>query len=370
MVDSIFSTLLILYLKQAKKNKGPTRDEVMAKMEAVLNDLLEHKSTNEAAEAWKENNWLPSKMTQTAVNHYFKLFLAKEEATERRLAYDLIRQLVQDQAINPNHVLEALNKTGGESGNCAEALARCFGDKIVSFKELCEVCNSDSNRKQFFPALKQIEAECGQEELKKLFDEAVDKNKLKIGEYCDGSCGEDVAAALDRHDLGFLLPMLKIEAEMSGVLNSAEPRVSPADFSAWIHEHVDAKFHSQNGFIMALFTSVMKMIAASKEDEKETLSKFVGVLREFVKDSATLQLTAVYALQVFCHDLGFPKGMLLRSFVNFYEMDVMDEQAFLKWKEDVNDTYPGKGNALFQVNLQQPALELAFVVVIWTSRPA
>ena len=27
----------------------------------------------------------------------------------------------------------------------------------------------------------------------------------------------------------------------------------------------------------------------------------------------------------------------------------MDEHAFLQWKEDVNDTYPGKGKALFQV---------------------
>ena len=41
--------------------------------------------------------------------------------------------------------------------------------------------------------------------------------------------------------------------------------------------------------------------------------------------------------------------MLLRAFVNCYEMDIMDEHAFLQWKEDVNDTYPGKGKALFQV---------------------
>jgi len=28
----------------------------------------------------------------------------------------------------------------------------------------------------------------------------------------------------------------------------------------------------------------------------------------------------------------------------------VDEHVFLKWKEDVNDSYPGKGKALFQVN--------------------
>lgn len=61
-------------------------------------------------------------------------------------------------------------------------------------------------------------------------------------------------------------------------------------------------------------------------------------------------MTAVYALQVFNYDLGFPKGMLLRSFVNCYELDILDEHAFLQWKEDVSDDYPGKGKALFQVN--------------------
>ena len=41
--------------------------------------------------------------------------------------------------------------------------------------------------------------------------------------------------------------------------------------------------------------------------------------------------------------------MLLRLFVNFYDMEIAEEEAFLKWKEEVNDEYPGKGKALFQV---------------------
>lgn len=41
--------------------------------------------------------------------------------------------------------------------------------------------------------------------------------------------------------------------------------------------------------------------------------------------------------------------MLLRWFMLFYDLEVIEEEAFLKWKEDVNDEYPGKGKALFQV---------------------
>lgn len=36
--------------------------------------------------------------------------------------------------------------------------------------------------------------------------------------------------------------------------------------------------------------------------------------------------------------------------MNCYELDLIEEDAFLKWKEDIRDDYPGKGNALFQVN--------------------
>ena len=76
------------------------------------------------------------------------------------------------------------------------------------------------------------------------------------------------------------------------------------------------------------------------------------MLQPYVHENPALQLIGVYALQVFCNEKNFPKGMLLRAFVNCYEMDILDEHAFLQWKEDVNDTYPGKGKALFQVKMQ------------------
>lgn len=45
-------------------------------------------------------------------------------------------------------------------------------------------------------------------------------------------------------------------------------------------------------------------------------------------------------------------GMLLRWFVNLYDLEVIEEEAFFKWKENISDDYPGKGKALFQVCIQ------------------
>jgi translation initiation factor 4G len=42
--------------------------------------------------------------------------------------------------------------------------------------------------------------------------------------------------------------------------------------------------------------------------------------------------------------------MLLRWFTALYELEIADEEAFLRWKDEVRDDYPGKPKALFQVN--------------------
>lgn len=41
--------------------------------------------------------------------------------------------------------------------------------------------------------------------------------------------------------------------------------------------------------------------------------------------------------------------MLLRWFIILYDLEIVEEEVFCKWKEDINDEYPGKGKALFQV---------------------
>lgn len=42
-------------------------------------------------------------------------------------------------------------------------------------------------------------------------------------------------------------------------------------------------------------------------------------------------------------------GMMLRMFTYLYDLEIVDDDVFLKWKEDLNEDYPGKGKALFQV---------------------
>lgn len=50
-----------------------------------------------------------------------------------------------------------------------------------------------------------------------------------------------------------------------------------------------------------------------------------------------------------CDFLFTSLGMLLRWFNHLYDLEIVEEEAFMKWKEDITDSYPGKGKALFQV---------------------
>jgi len=89
---------------------------------------------------------------------------------------------------------------------------------------------------------------------------------------------------------------------------------------------------------------------AIAEKERVLLEKYQLILHSFLNEKPSLQLVAVYALQVHFYALGFPRGQLLRWFNALYDLSIVEEEAFLTWKEDVTDVYPGKGKALFQVN--------------------
>lgn len=178
-----------------------------------------------------------------------------------------------------------------------------------------------------------------------------------------------VVPALDKYGIGFLAPAyIRYQSAMWSQLQ-AEPMANA--LFKWIKQNIDEKAQADVHFIRALMTVIIKFVvstntaalpaaaggpeaeAANKvaaEQEKSLLEKFKSVLQRFLHDSISKQKAAVYAVQVFCCNLKFPKGLLLRLFMHLYDMEIVDEEAFLEWKEEVNEEYPGKGPALFQVN--------------------
>jgi len=181
---------------------------------------------------------------------------------------------------------------------------------------------------------------------------------------------ERLADILEDRALGFLYPMLRIESDLWKQLTHND--CTPTSLYRWLKDNVDPSLQNSCEFIRVLFTALLKYInnEVSKlsitdtdsqtqtqtngtnitDNERQILTKFEHLLKAFLNEKHSLQLIALYALQSYCFGLNFPKGMLLRWFLMLYDLEVIEEEVFIKWKEDINDEYPGKGKALFQVN--------------------
>jgi len=355
---------------------------------------IECTAIENAANRWKQNDgWLPGKMTQTAVTHVYKKIVMKtSEKYEKDLILKLLLKLKNDDALDSIHFREAFDKMLNEKNlitnekesenskprtedeiviNLAQTAQWKIKENLASLSEIADLTSDKGNRVSVLLTTLQglsKDDSVGQDELKQQFD----SSNIKLIDHIEEENRNDAKLAhiLKKYDLSFLMPLLSIRQEMEKELNT-NPGNADA-LAKWISENVPSTFYAQDDFVVALFSVVFSHIVASTtlpsnekstdktvtpeksliEAEKDLVSKFRIVLRPYVAANAKLQLTAVYALQVFNHDLGFPKGMLLRSFINCYELDILDEHAFIEWKEDTTscDDYPGKGKALFQVN--------------------
>merc|ERR1719154_806465 len=55
------------------------------------------------------------------------------------------------------------------------------------------------------------------------------------------------------------------------------------------------------------------------------MRKLSPLVKSYLDGESKLQIEAVYALQQFCHLHNFPKGMLLRLFIAFYDLELVEE---------------------------------------------
>ena len=351
--------------QQDKKNQGPTRDEVFGKIDSLLEKLYANNSTNEAFTTWKEAE-IPAKMVNNALIHMFKRILKNKEAVQRKIAMDLVDQLFGSEQITGIQIKESLVKivsTIDSSSDTATmtTMAEMSSWAVLTDKlklsEVAEITEGGSSHPLFFSVLQVMSTQDKEASARHIKEQNINlMDQLPPNIRTEEQLGEQ----LEQRQLSFLVPQLAIKADMWRQLETDR---DPASFLAWINDTIPETSRNDPGFISALIATLMKHISeettlkkdtpsVEKEDtdkEKEMIMEFKTIFSTFLT-TPELQMAAVYALQVFCFSKSFPKGMLLRWFVALYEADIVDEHVFLKWKEDVNDSYPGKGKALFQVN--------------------
>ncbi|CAG7820950.1 unnamed protein product [Allacma fusca] len=350
-----------------KKEKGPTKEGVIKRVEEIVEEFIKGKNENESAEDIRQMK-IPDRFISDMLTSVLNKAMDRNE-TERERVYTLVMYIIQEELVTRTQFIESFRNMLDLMGDLeadipriksyvAAYAARAVTQQIISLSEVAEPMEGGNHYPFLLLVLQQLSKTMDKHKVTKLFDESK-INLLNTLPKTDRT-KDRMADILEERELSFLFPLLKIQAEMAKQLQSNSDSLS---FFTWIKENVDSDYHTSQGFISALVTVIVKFVTAetsqnlgseqtekaTKEKEKELLLKFKPVIENFLH-RVDLQVVAIYALQATWFALESPKVMLLRWFMNMYELEIIEEEAFLKWKEDIRDDYPGKGNALFQVN--------------------
>ncbi|XP_070770437.1 eukaryotic translation initiation factor 4 gamma 2a [Enoplosus armatus] len=368
--------------KPAKSTKKapPTKEELRKMTETLVADYLNSKNVDEAVNAVREMK-APKHFLSEMLNKVVVYTLDRSDE-DKEHASTLIQALCTEGLATGENLMQAFLSVLDQCPKIEEEVplvksflaqfaARAIVADLVSLADLAHHLENGTHFPLFLLCLQQMVKLKDREWLTDLFHQSkvnmqkmlpeIDQNKDRMLEILEGK------------GLSFLFPLMKLEKEL---LKQIKVDPSPQSIYKWIKDNISPKLHTDKGFVNILMTSFLQYIAyeinpdddeeqlasPTKEqldEEKQLLLSFKPVMQKFLHDHIDLQVAALYALQVHCNAKGFPKGMLLRYFVNFYDMEIIEEEAFLSWKEDVTQEYPGKGKALFQVNQWLTWLETA-----------
>lgn len=102
--------------------------------------------------------------------------------------------------------------------------------------------------------------------------------------------------------------------------------------------------------VLADNPNVVSTDKAKVAKQKQLIQKYADLLRAYLGSSQRRQVEAIYALQIYAESKGFPKYLLPHLFNQMYDLELIEEEAFYVWKDEINDNYPNKGQALFHVS--------------------
>lgn len=307
-----------------------------------------------------------SKLSNDSICQCWSKMLQKSliESDEKKIkACQVLQQacdkhLVQSEAIKEIVVkIVETYKSGPQSMDflpLAKLLSSLIDYNFLNLQDLKDVVGVDNSLHIFLLTIKQL-ANSNQPKVTEDFK----KSRIELLKMLpDGSdTSEYLLKELEQLQLCFLHPFLSMEVELSAQIrqNSNYSHLYP-----WLCENKSFKDLKDPQFIQILIKCFLNNIFHSNlclkqdgktsEEEKNSLLNLSSLLQKFLHDDPDLQLAALYATQTFCYQKDFPKGLIRQLFNYFYNEDVIDEEVFFRWKDDVNDDYEGKQKALFQVN--------------------
>lgn len=344
------------------------KEETQKRLGAMLAEYAasgDAKAARETLKGFKMSHEGMSEMVRYLIVHT----LAKEDADRLALS-KLFGELHQAALLPPDAFMSGLSaifETFSEleleyhfvKSQVALYAARAVCDGVLNLCELASLMKNGAFYPLFFLCMQQMHRVKTPEWLRG----QLDKSKMSLIEMLpDGDrTKERLIQVLEDRELAFLNPMLKIE---SALLTKVQAGVSADELREWIGSVVGEELTLTSAFVHSLVTCVVKnaceaSCVANEEhmgdkvamrQQKDALQRYQSILHEHLSGNLARQVEAIYAMQLYAESRAFmPKNLLAILFHQMYDLETIDEDAFIMWKDEVNDNYPNKGKALFHL---------------------
>lgn len=166
-------------------------------------------------------------------------------------------------------------------------------------------------------------------------------------------CGKkhgELEAFLEKKKLQCLYPLIPVENQISEFLMQSQP---VEQILKWVEMNVPPLLQSEPEFLKMLTIQVLRYCVPRctldyEKDLKGKLVPYAPLLRHFAP-SRHKQRHYITAIQLFVNELDHPVGLMTALFNNFYVDEVILEDTYFSWQDDLEDTTPGKDQAIREV---------------------
>ncbi|XP_024515440.1 eukaryotic translation initiation factor 4G-like [Selaginella moellendorffii] len=202
----------------------------------------------------------------------------------------------------------------------------------------------------FGAVLDTIRKEKNEEEMLRLYKAA----GVNIQDFVLNPRPGQVEAFLRKKNLLCLDPVLPVEGYLKDAFAN---NVSVPEVLKWLETNASSLF-TNAGFLRMLMTEVLNQTVhpVPSEDYEASLKrtrKYSDLLKRVTaanaKAAGASQGQYIVAVQQFAHHHGHPSGLMTALFNSFYTDEVISENAFFKWQDDVKDPTPGREQAIREV---------------------
>lgn len=254
--------------KQNKKDKGPTKEEILVRVvtflaDNFLNNLTENERNIDDIKTSFLELKVPDKFMRDAMTKILHEIIDKNEIVHERV-FEFLVNLRKDGKLNPNAVVEGFKSIiSGMSESVVPRIATLVASLLsrsITLK-LCKISDvaTFTENGQHYPlcllVLQQLNKTIGKQALTDMFNDSK-VNLMSTMPEPDRS-KERMAEILVDRNLSFLYPLLKLQGELQKQIQADS---NPNQLFKWIKDNVDVTYHSDPGFITALMTVLLKHI--------------------------------------------------------------------------------------------------------------